>query len=242
MSRHFGSRDVAGKRRINLPDAHLAHEPWTRQLMEKTVKQRLTDVYTELAEAFDLLKELDHPVTFFGSARFGPENVHYQQAERIAKRLAEKGHTIITGGGPGIMEAANKGAYEAHGRSVGFNVDLPQEQNLNPYTTDHLGFHYFFTRKVAMVFAAEAYIYFPGGYGTLDEFFEILTLVQTGKIEVCPIILVGTDYWDYVDRLVRHELYQDHRSIDRQDIKLYTITDDDDEVIDVASHASPREG
>ena len=230
----------SSKKRINLPDSNISQKPLTQHLMEKTFKQRLANVYNELAKAFDLLKELDHSITFFGSARFKPDNIYYKQAERIAKRLAEAGHTIITGGGPGIMEAANKGAYEARGRSIGFNIELPTEQNLNSYTTDNLGFHYFFTRKVAMVFAAEAYIYFPGGYGTMDEFFEMLTLVQTGKIKALPIVLVGSDYWNYVDRLIRHELYQDQKAIDKEDMKLYTITDSDDEVLDLVLHASPR--
>src|SRR3989344_5737821 len=225
------------KKRVVLPDRALQREPLTREHLHKSFKQRLADVYTELAESFDLLKSIDRSVTFFGSSRFTETNVHYKQAQRIAGRLAASGFAVITGGGPGIMEAANKGAYEAGGRSIGFNIELPMEQNLNAYTTEHLGFHYFFTRKVAMAFAPEAYIYFPGGFGTLDEFFEILTLVQTRKIEPLPIILVGVDYWKYVDRLVRHELYQDHQAIDRADMQLYTITDDDDEVIDIVTHA-----
>jgi len=228
------------KKRVVLSDRDLQRQPLTREHLHKSFKQRLADVYTELAESFDLLKGIDRSVTFFGSSRFTENNVHYKQAQRVAARLAGAGFAVITGGGPGIMEAANKGAYEAGGRSIGFNIELPMEQNLNAYTTEHLGFHYFFTRKVAMVFAAEAYIYFPGGYGTLDEFFEILTLVQTKKIEVCPIVLVGSDYWNYVDRLVRHELYQDHKAIDKIDMNLYTITDDDDEIVDIVTHAPLR--
>jgi len=233
-------RHDTGKTCVNLPDSELSHQVLTRELLHKSFKTRLADVYAELAESFDMLKTFDRPVTFFGSSKFNENNVHYKQARRIAARLAESGRTIITGGGPGIMEAANRGALDVGGRSVGFNIELPMEQNLNPYTTDNLGFHYFFTRKVAMAFASEAYIYFPGGYGTLDEFFEILTLVQTKKIEPVPIILVGVDYWKYVDKMVRHELYEDHNAIEKEDLNLYTITDDDDEVFELVTCAPVR--
>lgn len=232
--------EEARKHRVNMPDSMLPHTPLTREHLRTRFKQRLADVYVELAEAFDLLKGVDRSVTFFGSARFTEENTHYQQAQRIASRLARGGTTVITGGGPGIMEAANKGAYEAGGRSIGFNIELPTEQNLNSYVTENLGFHYFFTRKVALAYAAEAYLFFPGGFGTLDEFFEILTLVQTRKIEPLPICLIGADYWNYVDRLLRHELYQDHKSINKEDLSLYEITDDEDRIVEIVMSAPSR--
>ncbi len=234
------NKDERDKKRICLPDYELPRGPLTRKEFSRGVKQRLANVYTELAEAFSLLDGVERSVSFFGSARLKDNNAHYKQAQRIAYRLAEEGFAIITGGGPGIMEAANRGAYDAGGRSIGFNIELPEEQNLNEYVTENIGFHYFFTRKVALSFAAEAYIYFPGGYGTLDEFFEVLTLVQTRKIERVPIILVGADYWNFVDRLIRHELYQDHKAINKEDMHLYTITDDEDEIVKIVKEAPLR--
>ena len=164
---------------------------------EITIKDswRLFHIIAEFVEGFEALAELPPAVTIFGSARAKPEDEVYQKAELIATRLAENGFAVITGGGPGVMEAANKGAALAGGQSVGLNIQLPFEQYPNPYSNLNLSFRYFFVRKVLFVKYAVAYVILPGGFGTMDEFFEAVTLIQTKKIKPFPVILVGTDYW-----------------------------------------------
>jgi len=231
------SKDKREKKQVNLPDARLPHEALTVENLHSSFRDRLDDVYAELAQAFELLTTVEKSVTFFGSARFAENNVHYKQARRLASRISDENFSIITGGGPGIMEAANRGAQDVAGRSIGLTIELPNEQNINPYVTEKLGFHYFFTRKVALAFAAEAYLFFPGGFGTLDEFFEILTLVQTGKVQKRAIILVGSDYWNSVDNLIQEEVYKKHKSVDERDMDLYTITDDENEIVEIVKNA-----
>jgi uncharacterized protein (TIGR00730 family) len=162
-------------------------------------------------------------VSIFGSARTQPEDPYYQAAERTARLLAQKGHGIITGGGPGIMEAANKGAFEAGGQSIGCNITLPQEQEANKYQTISLDFHYFYVRKVMFVKYAKAFIAFPGGYGTLDEFFETITLIQTLKVEAFPIILYGSEYWSGLVEWLKNRLAPDY--IDHEDIDIFRVID-----------------
>ena len=146
---------------------------------------------------------------------------------------------VVTGGGPGIMEAANKGAFEAKGKSLGLTIKLPQEQTTNPYITNEVSFNYFFSRKVCLSFSAEAYLFFPGGFGTLDELFEILTLVQTRKIEKVPIILVGNDYWTALDAFIKEHLLS-KEMIDSEDITLYSISENEDEIIEIIRNAPVR--
>jgi uncharacterized protein (TIGR00730 family) len=138
------------------------------------------------------------------------------------------------------MEAANKGAFEAGGKSIGFTIELPHEQKDNPYLTGKVDFNFFFSRKTMMSFAAEAYIFFPGGFGTFDELFEILTLVQTGKIERVPIVLVGKEYWNILDDLIKKEMLEHHKTIEKDDMALYVITDDEDEVFEIIKNAPVR--
>lgn len=227
-----------GKKRVNKPPHELeTTEPQERKNVCDDVCQRMGRVSDELEAGLRLVSSLDKSVTFFGSARFNENNIHYAQAQRLSARLAAAGYTVVTGGGPGIMEAGNRGAKDAGGKSLGLNIELPYEQNLNPYTTDSFGFYYFFTRKVVMAFAAEAYVFFPGGFGTLDEFFEILTLVQTKKLRRLPLICVGCDYWKHLDNFLKTELYEDHRAIDKSDTNLYTITDDEDEIFRIITRA-----
>ena len=156
---------------------------------------RVLRIMGEFVDGFDALAELGPAVSVFGSARIGPADPMYAAAEALGGELAKAGFATITGGGPGIMEAANKGAAEAGGVSVGLNIELPHEQGMNPYVTLPLNFRYFFVRKVMFVKYASGFVIFPGGYGTLDELFEELTLIQTGKLDDFPIVLVGHDYW-----------------------------------------------
>lgn len=209
----------------------------TEEEILEAARKRVELIDKEFAETFKFIIQYPKSVTFFGSSRLKENNPHYIKAEFIAKRLSELGFTIVTGGGPGIMEAANRGAYEARGTSVGFNIKLPHEQQLNKYATAHLEYYYFFARKVALSFAAEAFIFFPGGFGTLNEFYEILTLVQTGRVLPMPIILVGKDYWDPIHELMRNHLYKRHQTISEKDFNLYTITDDDDHIIELVKNA-----
>ncbi|MBI4978418.1 MAG: TIGR00730 family Rossman fold protein [Spirochaetes bacterium] len=157
---------------------------------------RIFRIMAEFTEGFEKLNDIGPAVTVFGSARTQPDNKYYQEAVKLGGMLAHEGISVITGGGPGIMEAANKGAYEAKGRSIGLNIELPHEQKPNPYLTDSIDFHYFFARKVMFVKYATAFVIFPGGYGTLDELFESFTLIQTQIIKPFPVIMVGREYWE----------------------------------------------
>ena len=186
----------------------------------------------ELYEGFETLKKYRLGATFFGSARCSQKDAIYKTAEALAGKLAQSGFAIVTGGGGGIMEAANRGAFKAGGKSVGLNINLPIEQHLNEFTTENKTFNYFFTRKVMLTFASEVYLYFPGGFGTLDEFLEILTLVQTRKIKRVPLILYGKDYWQAIANLFEKQLFEGFQVIDREDLALFTIVDSVEEAYD----------
>ena len=208
----------------------------------KEAKRRAKLIGKEIVEGIELVRKYPKSVTILGSARFSEDNEHYQKAQRIAGRICELGYAVITGGGSGIMEAGNRGAKEkCDSRSVGFNIELPHEQQLNPYVTDMLHFHYFFTRKVALFFSAEVYIFFPGGFGTMDEFFELITLVQTKKIPQVPIILVGREYWGALDAFIRSELLDRNKTIEPADVDLYHIIDDEDDIVERVKNARLRE-
>lgn len=197
----------------------------------------------EIRQGLNIIQRYPKKVSFFGSARFKEDHPEYKKARELASRLVkELDYTVVTGGGPGIMEAANRGAKEAGGHSIGLNIELPHEQSNNPYLTVSVPFHYFFTRKVTLSFAARLYIYFPGGFGTLDEFYEILTLVQTGKIHRVPIVCVGAKFWEPIDiGLHRGEMLKPELStIDPEDTSLYTITDDIGTILEIARNAQMR--
>ncbi|MDP3661654.1 MAG: TIGR00730 family Rossman fold protein [bacterium] len=206
----------------------------TREEASQIVSARIERINAEFKAAFELIKNYPRSVSIFGSARVEEGSVHYERARSLAARIVKDlGYAIITGGGGGIMEAANRGARDAGGQSVGLNIRLPKEQQKNAYTTDSMEFTYFFVRKVALSFAAEAYIFLPGGFGTLDEFFEILTLIQTHKIRRIPIILVGRDYWEELHDFMFRNAYRTEHAISKEDMELYTITDDDNEIIEI---------
>ncbi len=213
------------------------HEPLPKELeleaIHRIIKVKVHRIDREFTKAFEFIKNYEKSVTFFGSARFTENNPHYQKARELARKISELGYTILTGGGGGIMEAANRAAFEAGRQSVGLNIRLPHHQVLNSYTNDSIQFDYFFVRKLALSFAAEAYIFFPGGFGTLDEFFEILTLIQTHKIRRVPIILVGCDYWNELHNFIKNVVYGEHKAIDASDMELYTITDDDEKILEI---------
>lgn len=192
----------------------------------------MKQINKEFKQTFKLLKNHQNTVTFFGSARFDEKHKHYKTARELADMIVRQtGASVITGGGPGIMEAANRGAADEHGVSIGMTIQLPHEQVTNEYVNRSVDFYYFFSRKVALSFAARAYIYFPGGFGTLDELFEILTLKQTQRIKQIPIVLVGSSFWEPLDAYIKEVLLEETETISPEDTSLYTITDDLQEVV-----------
>lgn len=199
---------------------------------KKIESWRIFKIMSEFIEGFDIIRRYGLAVTFFGSSRATLDDDSYSRATELASMLAKKGFAIITGGSAGIMQAANKGAFEAGGASIGLNINLPDVQTYNPYLTEKFGFDHFFVRKVMLTYASEAYVYFPGGFGTLDEFFEIITLVQTKKIRKIPVILIGRDFWEPLLAFIENKLYGEHASIDEGDMKLYMLVDSVDEAYD----------
>lgn len=195
---------------------------------------RIFRIMAEFVDGFNFISKFTKSVTFMGSARFADTNEHYRAAQKLARLLAKSGYTIVSGGGPGIMEAANKGAVEGGGESVGLNIMLPFEQRINPYVKKALAFNYFFTRKVMLVFSSSAYVIFPGGYGTLDEVFELITLRQTHKINPrIPIILVGTDFWGPLTQWLRLNAQEQHHTIDKEELELWTLVDTPEQAFDI---------
>ncbi len=228
------------KKTINVPEASLTGPHKMDTDIEEELHARAARAEVELLNGFHAIRKFPKSVTFFGSARFPEEHPYYQKAKGISERICKEGFTVVTGGGPGIMQAGNHGAKETCGSSVGFNIELPMEQIINPYVTHGVNFHYFYTRKVTMFFSAEVYLYFPGGFGTLDEFFELVTLVQTNKMPKVPIILVGKDYWDPIINLCRELLLEKFETVSAEDFDLFTITDDDDEILEIVKSAPLR--
>lgn len=190
---------------------------------------RVFRIISEFVEGFEILRKYGTAATIFGSARCGAGDDIYEAAEELAALLAKSGFAIITGGGPGVMEAANVGAFKVGGKSVGLNIELPSEQRLNPYVTEAARFHFFFSRKVMLSFASEVYVYFPGGFGTMDEFFEIVTLVQTGKITRIPIVLYDSNYWQPLVDFLKQKLLKEYMTIDSEDLELFHLVDSVDE-------------
>lgn len=212
------------------------NQPEDRPLLvckpKKIESWRVFKIMSEFVEGFNIIRRYGLAVSIFGSARATLGDDSYKHAEELASRLSKKGFAIITGGSAGVMQAANKGAFEAGGASVGLNISLPSAQIYNPYLTEKFGFDHFFVRKVMLTYASEAYIYFPGGFGTLDEFFEIVTLVQTKKIRRVPIVLFGRDYWQPLMGFIEKTLLKEHAAIDKTDMMLYTLVDSVDEAFD----------
>lgn len=194
----------------------------------------------DLHNGFQKMSQYHNTVTVFGSARFGEDHPEYQKARELGGLLAKSGHTVITGGSAGIMEAANRGAFENGGTSVGLNIQLPNEQQPNPYTTDELTFKYFAPRKIMLAYSSNVFVVFPGGFGTLDEFFEILTLVQTGKMPPASIVLVGSEFWKPLDSYISYYFEKELKTISPGDTNLYYITDDLTEIVTIADQARQR--
>ncbi len=191
---------------------------------------RIFKIMGEFVDGFDNMAQVSRGVTIFGSARTPPDDDHYQAAVEVGRLLAKAGFAVLTGGGPGIMEAANKGALEAGGNSVGCNIELPFEQDSNPYLTTSITFNYFFVRKVMFVKYSSAFIIFPGGFGTMDELFEALTLIQTNKIRNFPVILIGKAYWQDLMKWIENTMLRENK-ISPDDLNLLYLTDSPDEAV-----------
>lgn len=204
---------------------------------------RIFRIMAEFVDGIDALSALGPSISVFGSARTPEDDPYYQQAVEISRKLVDKGFGVITGGGPGIMEAANRGASHAGGESVGLNIWLPHEQSANPYQTISLDFHYFFVRKVMFLKHSVGVVCFPGGFGTMDEFFESMTLLQTGKVPPMPVVLVGTKFWGPLVDWLKNTMLDQYACISPDDLDLFTVTDDLDhavakirEQVDAANH------
>ncbi len=201
--------------------------------MRSFTQKWVTEISKEFAEGFQFLENYPKSITFFGGNQLKENNPYYESARVLASRLVkELGCSIISGGGPGIMEAANRGAFEAGGSSLGLLIKLPGGQVTNGYVTEKFSTNYFFVRKVCLSFSAEAFIFYPGGFGTLDEFFEILTLIQTRKITHVPLICVGSEYWDELKEFMKKEILG-RDAIKPEDLNLFHIANDHDEIIEI---------
>ena len=259
------SRIKLRARRRAIARTAMVDKPWERILgteqMTPDDDRRFARYTRDLVFGLETIKQFPQGVTIFGSARFHSTNKYYQAAYELGAKLAQHNHTVTTGGGPGIMEAANRGAFENHGRSVGMNIKLRTEQDLNPWTTDSMEFHYFFARKVMMTMASKMFVFFPGGFGTMDEFCEVLEMVHTGKMPMSPIVLYGQEFWSGLDQWFGG-LMSDWHLIETGDpnemnemshvkasdfglVKnarnLYYITDSVDEIVKIADQTDPRD-
>jgi len=202
---------------------------------------RIFRIMAEFVSGFHFIGQYEKTISFFGSARTEQNDRLYHDALELARRLGKAGFNVITGGGPGIMEAANQGAQKACVHSIGLNIQLPYEQRINQYVTKGIGFHYFFTRKVMLSAAGQAYVYFPGGYGTLDEFFEIITLIQTQKMEPIPVVLYGKDFWGSLVEYINNIVLKKYGNIDADDAYLFTVVDTVDEAFSILKKSKPRQ-
>jgi uncharacterized protein (TIGR00730 family) len=209
----------------------LDHKTWNE--IKTNDSWQVFKMMAEIVEGFEKLSKIGPCVSIFGSARTHPENENYQKAETIANQLTNKGYGVITGGGPGIMEAANKGAKEGSGPSVGLNIDLPFEQSHNPYIDQDklINFDYFFIRKLMFVKYAQGFIVLPGGFGTMDELFEAITLIQTKKIDKFPIILVGIEFWSGMVDWIKTSLLEKEKTISKEDLFLFQVVDTPEEAV-----------
>jgi uncharacterized protein (TIGR00730 family) len=230
---------------MNLPEAKL---PWGQELGEmpldfrSSFHWRVFRIMSEFVDGWQFITDYKNTVSILGSARFTEDNHWYQVARELGGLLARAKVGVVTGGGPGIMEGGNRGAYEAGGESIGISIRLPFEQRSNSYLTKSQPFYYFFVRKVMLFYTAQAYVFFPGGFGTLDELFELVTLVQTHKIDrdSVPLILVGKEFWTPLIQYIDTTVLQQYQAIDKDDMQLYHLVDTAQEAFDIIIKSPPR--
>jgi uncharacterized protein (TIGR00730 family) len=213
-------------------------DKWEKQYVVDAINAqdswRMFRIMSEFVDGFEILPDITPAVSIFGSARVKPGDDHYKFAEELASKLVGEGFSVVTGGGPGTMEAANKGAAESGGKSIGLNIELPMEQDSNDYSNIELNFRYFFCRKVMFIKYSMAYIVLPGGFGTLDELFEAVTLIQTDKIKPFPVILVGKDYWSGLLDWIKDKLL-DEEKVSKDDMEIIKLEDDIDKIVKIVS-------
>jgi len=204
---------------------------------------KLEQVHDEFENGIDEVRKFDKSVTFYGSTRLTEGTEYYEKVRNLAYRISkELNFVILSGGGPGIMEASNRGAKEAGGKSVGLTIKLPREQETNPYVTEEIPFNFFFTRQNTMSYSTEVCIFCPGGYGTLSELFDILTLKQTNKIGQIPVILYCSEFWGGVEEMIKKVLLEKFGTIEKKDLELYRIIDNEDEIIEIVKNSKLRTG
>lgn len=204
---------------------------------------KLKMINDEFKNGIHVVNTFNPSVTFYGSTRITEGQPYYEKVQKLTSRIVkELGYAVLSGGGPGIMEAANRGAFEAGGRSIGLTIKLPNEQMNNPYLTDEIPFNFFFTRQSAMSYTTEVCIFCPGGFGTLNELFEILTLQQTKKIGNIPIILFGSDFWTPIDKMIKENLLERFKTISKDDVSLYAIEDDENQILEIIKASRIRNG
>src|SRR5690242_8901808 len=233
MSQHSSSSQRTA---VTEDERLLSQVPRERRSFVKTDSWRVLRIMGEFVEGFDTLSDVYSAVTVFGSARTQPEDPYYEKAVETARMLAKEGFPIITGGGPGIMEAANRGCQEGNGLSIGCNIELPFEQGLNAYVQRAINFRYFFVRKTMFVKYSTAFVVFPGGFGTMDELFEALTLIQTGKVKHFPVVLFGKGYWGGLAEWLRERVAGEGK-IDTTDLELFHVTDSPQEALRLITKA-----
>jgi uncharacterized protein (TIGR00730 family) len=230
---------VTEQRRPRTLDEEIFEADCAEVASELSDEERIERVERELRTGFESLADLGPAVAVWGSARTPPGDPWYETARDTGRRLGEAGFAVVTGGGPGIMEAANRGAAEAGAASVGLNIELPFEQSMNRWVGRGIQFHYFFTRKLMFVRYSSAWVIFPGGYGTLDELFEVLTLIQTGKVRNFPVVLAGRSYWDGLLGWMREAMLEEGR-IAAQDLDLLHVCDDPEEIVTLVRSAAAQ--
>lgn len=240
---------------MNLPASKLplveeAQDKYETADFRSSFHWRVFRIMAEFVDGWQFLTDFKKTVTFFGSARFEEGDRWYEESRKLGNLLAKSGFDVITGGGPGIMEAGNRGAHEAKeaagksaegiGRSIGLNIKLPFEQRINPYVDIAIAFHYFFVRKVMLSYYAQSYVFFPGGFGTLDETFELITLIQTKKIQRIPVVLVGKEYWEPLMSWIKESVYGKFGAVDKEDMDIYRIVDTAEEAYEIVKAAPER--
>jgi len=204
---------------------------------------KLKIIQDEFRSGIETVKKFNPSVTFYGSTQMSENTEYYTKVRNLTYKISkELGYAILSGGGPGIMEAANRGAYEAGGKSIGLTIKLPHEQFTNKYVTDEIPFRYFFTRQLSMLYATEVCIFCPGGFGTLNELFEILTLQQTNKIGKIPIILFGSDFWNPIVETFKKILSEEYKTIAKEDLNLFVVKDNEDEIFEIIKNSRIRDG
>ncbi len=214
-----------------IPDTEL---PPAKEDFRETFQWRIFRIMAEFVEGFQFISGLKKSVTILGASSFDENNEHYQKARTLGKLLTKEGFSVVTGGGPGIMEASNRGAFEEGGESVGINIHLEEGERANKFLKKSIGFHYFFTRKVMLSFSSSGYVFFPGGFGTMDEFFEIVTLIQTKKLPVKgPVVAVGKDYWEPLFRWMRDDLCYKYKTIKEENLDIFRLVDTPEEALEI---------